>query len=222
VPSQLGVSNFPPDLLQKFIEICNQHGYVKPTVYQGQYNLVSRESEDTLFPLLRKKQDGVQRVQVLLSSSIFMRSFFDNTFSPLAGGFLTGRLTAGDVDGTRFAATPNSPLRTKYDKQGYHKVISDLQALLGPHGITLPEATLRWLRYHSALKEGDGILLGASRTSQLERNVGDIGYGPLADDIVVGMEMIVQGLLLSVYVTWSHYACACGLFASLACTVSMV
>lgn len=37
----------------EYIAICEREGYVKPTVYQGRYNLVCRENE-TLFPLLRK------------------------------------------------------------------------------------------------------------------------------------------------------------------------
>lgn len=41
-------------MLSEFIEICDRNGYIKPSVYQGQYNLVCRGSEDTLFPTLRK------------------------------------------------------------------------------------------------------------------------------------------------------------------------
>lgn len=37
----------------EFIEVCEREGYVKPTVYQGLYNLVSRGHEK-LFPTLRK------------------------------------------------------------------------------------------------------------------------------------------------------------------------
>ena len=51
---QLGVSNFSPELLSEFLRICEDKGYVKPSVYQGQYNLLSRDYETTLFPLLRK------------------------------------------------------------------------------------------------------------------------------------------------------------------------
>jgi aflatoxin B1 aldehyde reductase len=41
-------------MLAEFLEICDKKGYVKPSVYQGQYNLVRREAETTLFPILRK------------------------------------------------------------------------------------------------------------------------------------------------------------------------
>lgn len=50
---QLGVCNFPPDMLQEYLKICDKEGYVKPTVYQGRYNLISRELE-SIFPILRE------------------------------------------------------------------------------------------------------------------------------------------------------------------------
>lgn len=40
-------------MLNQFIAICDREAYVKPTVYQGLYNLVCR-GHDSLFPTLRK------------------------------------------------------------------------------------------------------------------------------------------------------------------------
>ena len=34
--------------------MCEEKGYIKPSVYQGCYNLIDRQPEQTLFPLLRK------------------------------------------------------------------------------------------------------------------------------------------------------------------------
>ena len=50
---QLGVCNFPPDILKEYLEICDKEGYVKPTIYQGRYNLIARELE-AVFPILRE------------------------------------------------------------------------------------------------------------------------------------------------------------------------
>jgi aflatoxin B1 aldehyde reductase len=41
-------------MLQDWMRICEEKGYVKPSVYQGQYNLFCRTYEDALFPVLRK------------------------------------------------------------------------------------------------------------------------------------------------------------------------
>jgi aryl-alcohol dehydrogenase-like predicted oxidoreductase len=46
---------------------------VLPTVYQGEYNLLNREAEESLFPLLRR--EGIGFV----------------AYSPLASGFLTAK-----------------------------------------------------------------------------------------------------------------------------------
>lgn len=45
--------NFPPDILKEYVEICDKEGYVKPTIYQGRYNLIARELEG-VFPILRE------------------------------------------------------------------------------------------------------------------------------------------------------------------------
>lgn len=51
---QWGMSNYSPEEVQKFLDICEENNYVKPSVYQGHYNAVTRGAEDTLFPILRK------------------------------------------------------------------------------------------------------------------------------------------------------------------------
>ena len=51
---KFGLSNYTAAEVQKFIEICEEKGYAKPSVYQGHYNAVVRGGEKELFPLLRE------------------------------------------------------------------------------------------------------------------------------------------------------------------------
>jgi aflatoxin B1 aldehyde reductase len=51
---KFGLSNYSAAEVQKFIDICEENGYTKPSVYQGQYNPIVRGGEKELFPLLRK------------------------------------------------------------------------------------------------------------------------------------------------------------------------
>ncbi len=51
---QLGLSNYSPAQVKEYLAVCEKYGYVKPTVYQGSYNAVSRGAEEELLPLLRK------------------------------------------------------------------------------------------------------------------------------------------------------------------------
>lgn len=41
-------------MVEEYIQICEEKGYVKPTWYQGQYSIVCRTAESALLPALRK------------------------------------------------------------------------------------------------------------------------------------------------------------------------
>lgn len=51
---KFGLSNFTASEVEQIIEICERRGFVKPSVYEGQYNPIVRGGEKALFPLLRK------------------------------------------------------------------------------------------------------------------------------------------------------------------------
>lgn len=53
---------------------------------------------------------------------------------------------------------------------------------------SLQEASLRWIMNHSALRDGDAIIVGATRIDQLEANVEDAGKGPLEGDVLEAVE----------------------------------
>lgn len=41
-------------MLQEFIDICEANGYIKPTVYQGDYSAVNQGMEKKLLLILKK------------------------------------------------------------------------------------------------------------------------------------------------------------------------
>lgn len=170
---KFGVCNFPPDTLKEYLEVCDKEGYVKPSVYQGRYNVIARELEG-IFPLLR--EHGI----------VF------NAHSPLGTGFLSGSLTSGNIAGSRFAEgnIMGMSARQQYDRKEMHDVINHLSTVLEPVGITKVEAALRWLCFHSKLNDGDGVILGASKLVQLKQNVESIKNGPLPEDIVSAMNAL--------------------------------
>jgi aflatoxin B1 aldehyde reductase len=91
--------------------------------------------------------------------------------SCLAAGFLSGSATYGSKEGTRFGSGGHMSqyLHNVYDKASLHNAQRKLAKSTDELGITPIEAALRWSMYHSALREGDGIILGASRESQIVR-----------------------------------------------------
>ncbi|OKL58386.1 hypothetical protein UA08_06296 [Talaromyces atroroseus] len=157
----IGISNFPLDMLERYLAICEEKDYIKPSVYQGEYNLISRDLEAALIPLLRKH--NIKFV----------------AYSPLGGGFLSGKLTAGNAEGTRLTSPLAQRFRQIYDHPEFHDKIRRLQEIIQPLGISPTGAALRWLAFHSLLREEDGIILGARRIEQVRENVKEIALGPL-------------------------------------------
>lgn len=87
------LSNFSPEMLRQWLSVAEKEGLVKPTVYEGQYNLVCRALESELFPLLRATDIAF------------------SAYSPLAGGFRLGNFTAEGVQGGLALPSPRPSRR---------------------------------------------------------------------------------------------------------------
>lgn len=166
--NQWGVSNVPPETLEKIFQLCEQHGWPKPSCYQGEYSLVSRGMETKLLPLLRAH--GVRF----------------NAFRSVASGFLTGKAVSGQAEGTRFAA--NNPLggamQRVFGAQDLHAAVKKFDTETRANGSKPLEVAIRWIVHHSALGEEDGVILGASRTAQVVESVEMARKGPLTEDLL--------------------------------------
>ncbi|KAI0470315.1 Aldo/keto reductase [Xylaria cf. heliscus] len=173
--AKLGLCNFSPEDLQQWLQVADEKGYVKPSVYQGQYNLLSRAYEDTLFPLLRK-----HNIQ-----------FY--AFGPLAGGFLTGKLTlskgADDLKGTRFEQSDGNVFgmagRYWYDKPSFHTAVRKLVDLSQSNGLEPGDVAVRWLVHHSLLdaSKGDAVIVGPRTPEQFNKYVAAWKDGPLPEKL---------------------------------------
>ena len=169
---ELGLSNFPAWMVADVWHICDKHGWVKPTIYQGIYNPLTRKAEIELNACL---------------NNYGMRFY---AFNPMAGGLLTGRygkFEDAPTDG-RFTHRPN--YQGRYWKKSYFDVVEIIKSAAEKHEITSIEATYRWLAYHSMLngERGDGILIGASKISHLKQNMEAVDKGPLPDDVLAAFE----------------------------------
>ena len=169
---EFGVSNFPIDMMDEVFSICEKNGYIKPTVYQGKYNPLTRKAEESLDEYLTKHG---------------MRFY---AYNPLAGGLLTGRyehFEDAPSDG-RFTHRPG--YQGRYWKKSYFDAIAIIKNACDKNGISIIEATYRWLANHSMLKKqrGDAIIIGASKLSHLEQNIKAIEGGELPDDIKTAFE----------------------------------
>ena len=165
---ELGLSNFPAWMVADVWHICDKHGWVKPTVFEGVYNPLTRRAEAELNDCLNH----------------YGLRFY--AYNPMCGGLLTGRygkFEDAPTDG-RFTHRPN--YQGRYWKKSFFDAVDLIKTAAEKHGITSIEATYRWLAYHSMLNEerGDAILIGASKLNHLIQNMETVKAGPLPEDVV--------------------------------------
>jgi len=174
---QFGLSNYSAEQVEQIVQICKKNDWVLPTVYQGMYNLVARNGEDKLFPVLRK----------------YNISFY--AYSPLAGSFLIDQAHPTDPQG-RF--DPNALLgqmyRGHFFKDSYFAGLEKLKAVAKKHGLTVSEVALRWLNHHSLLKRShdDGIVMGGKTPSNIETTLTNLDKPALPKEVVDVVEQVWQ------------------------------
>ena len=169
---ELGLSNFPAWMVAEVWHICDQHGWVKPTVYEGVYNPLTRGAEQELTDCLNH----------------YGLRFY--AYNPTMGGMLTGRYKSVDEAPTDGRFTHRPGYQGKYWKKSNFDALDVIREAIAPHNMTMIEATYRWLAYHSMLdeKRGDAILIGASKINHLIENMNTVKAGPLPGDVVSAFE----------------------------------
>ena len=173
---ELGLSNFPAWMVADAWHICDRHGWVKPAVFEGMYNPLTRNAERELDACL---------------DAFGMRYY---AYNPLCGGLLTGRYEKYEeapADG-RFTHRPG--YQKRYWKKSYFDAVETVRQACGREGMTTVEAAYRWLAHHSMLKagRGDGIIIGASKLNHLLQNMETMKQGELPAGILDAFEKAWQ------------------------------
>jgi myo-inositol catabolism protein IolS len=135
----IGVSNFSIDQLKE----ANKNGYVD--VYQGEYNLLSREAEQELFPYVTDK--GISFVP----------------YFPLASGLLTGKY---DIH-TKLAEKRGKFFKKDLFEQTIEKV-EKIRKIATGKGVEVAHVVLAWYLTREAI---DVIIPGAKRADQVIQNL---------------------------------------------------
>lgn len=71
-----------------------------------------------------------------------------------------------------------------------HQAITKLRDICKIHNISMEEASLRWVVFNSALKSDDGVILGASKVSQIESNIATLKNGPLSGELASELDAL--------------------------------
>ncbi|HWO09224.1 MAG TPA: aldo/keto reductase [Polyangiaceae bacterium] len=141
-------SNFAAWQAMRALGIAERHGWAKLAVLQPMYNLAKRQAEVEILPMAEAMGLGVC------------------SYSPLAGGLLSGKYDAADAQGR---LTTNAMYKTRYGAPTYHELAARFSALareLGFHPATLAVA---WVASHPAIT---APILGARNPAQLEPALG--------------------------------------------------
>jgi len=156
----IGCSNFAAWQLMKSLGISALNHLEKFVTLQAYYSLAGRELEREIIPLLIDQKVGLM------------------VWSPLAGGFLSGKFTRGgasDSDARRSKFTfPPVNLERAYD------TIDALQAVAGRRNATVAQVALAWLLHQAGVTS---VIIGAKKLSQLKDNLGSVDVKLDADNL---------------------------------------
>jgi aryl-alcohol dehydrogenase-like predicted oxidoreductase len=146
----IGFSNWPAWMAAKAVGIQRARGWSQFRAAEMYYSLVGRDLEHEVVPFVADAGIGVM------------------VWSPLAGGFLSGKYTRanpkGDA-GSRLAGFDFLP----YDRERGYALVERLGAIGKKHRATPAQVSLAWLLTRPTVAT---LLVGASSVKQLDDNMG--------------------------------------------------
>src|SRR5262245_13318309 len=143
----IGCSNLPAWQMMKALAVSEAQHLERFRCTQSYYSLVGRELEREIIPLIQDQGLGLL------------------AWSPLAGGFLSGKFTR---DGGDEAAR-----RAKFDfppvnKEKGFDVLDVLSTVAARHGVSVPQIALAWILAKPFVTS---VIIGARRLTQLDDNL---------------------------------------------------
>jgi aryl-alcohol dehydrogenase-like predicted oxidoreductase len=141
----VGVSNWAAWQVARALGVSELRNLTRFQSYQAYYSLVGRDIEREITPLLQAEQIGLL------------------VYSPLAGGYLTGKYRNGGTQGRR-ATVPFPPV----DEARGERVLGKLQEVASAHDASMEAVALSWLRRKRYVTS---IIVGVKHVDQLDANL---------------------------------------------------
>jgi aryl-alcohol dehydrogenase-like predicted oxidoreductase len=155
----IGCSNLPAWQLMKALGVSREQRLERFRCTQSYYSLVGRDLERDTIPLIRDQGLGLL------------------VWSPLAGGFLSGKFTRQCGDAAARRASFDFP---PVNKEKGFDVLDVLNAVAAAHGVSVARIALAWLLGNTAVTS---VIIGARRLAQLEDNLKAIDVQLSAEDL---------------------------------------
>jgi aryl-alcohol dehydrogenase-like predicted oxidoreductase len=146
----IGVSNFTGWQLMKALAISERQNLERFVTLQALYSLIARDLENELVPLSLDQKLGIL------------------PWSPLGGGFLTGKYRRGKPrpQGARRTDPTNQFLQ--YDEEKGFDIVDELEKIARSHGATITQAALNYLLRKPGVTS---VIIGAKTKEQLSDNL---------------------------------------------------
>ena len=155
----IGCSNLPAWYLMKALAVSRDQRVERFRCTQSFYSLAGRELEREMIPLLKDQGLGLL------------------VWSPLAGGFLSGKFTrTGGDEAARRAKFDFPPV----DKEKGFSILDVLGTIAAAHGATVPQVALAWILANDAVTS---VIIGARRIAQLDDNLKSVEVTLTPDDM---------------------------------------
>jgi voltage-dependent potassium channel beta subunit len=161
-----GTSEWTADEIRAAWEIADRHHLHKPVMEQPCYNLFQRD---------RMEEE-------------YARVFEDigigaTTWSPLASGLLTGKYADGVPKDSRGALPGYEWLRDMVTDRERNEKVRRLAKIADDLGCSLAQLSIAWCARNPNVST---VILGASKVSQLQDNLGALDVLPKLDEDVLG------------------------------------
>ncbi len=155
----ISICNWPAWMVAKAQTIAEYRGYHKFIGLQYYYAAVSRDIEHELVPMAKSHD-----------LAIF-------PWSPLAGGFLTGKFTREGADeGSRRANFDFPPI----DKEKAYDLVDVMGEIAKVHDASIAQVALAWVRQQPGITS---TIIGAKTLDQLKANIESTNLNLTQDDL---------------------------------------
>lgn len=154
----IGVSNWAAWQIMKALGISRYLALEPFASLQAYYSLAGRDLEREIVPLLRSEGVGLM------------------VWSPLAGGFLSGKYGRNNEAEGRRATFDFPPV----DKDRAYDVIDAMREVAAARGCTVAQVALAWLLKQPAVST---VIVGAKRPDQLADNLGAVDVELTGEDL---------------------------------------
>lgn len=158
----IGLSNYPAWQVEHCQRVCERHNLSSIVSIQPHYNLIWRsEYERELMPLCAQEGIGVI------------------PYSPLQGGFLTGKYRRGQEIPRGSRGEGNSRMTQFMANEHAHQVVDALEETGRAHGKTILQTALAWLLANPTITSP---IIGVNTVPQLNEMLGAAGYRLTQDE----------------------------------------